>query len=434
MKSKTLLQMSAVALAGFLWGSSALADDLQLPTDQQSPPVIEAAANTGQLDGFWQEVLETSVKRADANMEAQKPSDGTGTKVLLTAADETAVAPKEDAPSQLPEAVEDSSDPLGEYLTGETCLDGADCLDNTACLGCPAPKTRIFADFLYLAARDADLVYATPTTGFGTGATPIGDMGIVDPGYEPGMRFGVSRSLGEWGEVEATYTRFESNAIDAISTSANNGTYIQSNVTHPAVNAGSGNPTAATAGYDIDFDLVDVDVKRSAGDMSGFAAKWLAGVRYGHLNQDFNSALVNVGNTTVSTDVEFEGVGLRLGLEGERQNCSGILIYGRGIVNMMFGEFKGSYLQQDFAGVTAMTTYTDDRIVPVGELELGVGWTSPSGRITVRCGYYVAGWFNSLTTPGFIRAVQTGNFSSSADELNDTLMFDGLVVRTGLAF
>ena len=46
----------------------------------------------------------------------------------------------------------------------------------------------------------------------------------------------------------------------------------------------------------------------------------------------------------------------------------------------------------------------------------------------------VNAWFNTITVPGYIRAVQARNFNRSSDNLNDAVTFDGLFTRLELRY
>ncbi len=59
------------------------------------------------------------------------------------------------------------------------------------------------------------------------------------------------------------------------------------------------------------------------------------------------------------------------------------------------------------------------------DYELGLAWTGPQGHLHLAAGYMVNHWFNAVTTPVFIDAVQANNYT----DLGDTISFTGLVGR-----
>ena len=48
----------------------------------------------------------------------------------------------------------------------------------------------------------------------------------------------------------------------------------------------------------------------------------------------------------------------------------------------------------------------------------------------MKAGYYVGGWFNTVTTPNFISAIHHDDFSG----MGDTLTFSGLALRGEVRF
>jgi hypothetical protein len=72
-----------------------------------------------------------------------------------------------------------------------------------------------------------------------------------------------------------------------------------------------------------------------------------------------------------------------------------------------------SYTQvNQFNGVEADTSLNVDRIVPVLDLEAGLAWLGPGGHLRLSAGYLVGAWFNTLTTPDWVQAVQASNFNA----------------------
>ena len=95
------------------------------------------------------------------------------------------------------------------------------------------------------------------------------------------------------------------------------------------------------------------------------------------------------------------------------------------------GQFTSRYVQTNqFGGVEVNTSMSEDRIVPVLDFELGLAWLSPGQHLRISGGYLVSAWFNAVTTPGWIHAVQRTDFHSGSD----TITFDGLTARAELRF
>lgn len=290
-------------------------------------------------------------------------------------------------------------------------------------------RSGVFADWIFLRAGNVDIDYAVPVDGTASSAVPTGPVGVADPEHESGFRVGFDICLDDESSLRATYHFFESSTDDDIVPPS--GDVIRALTTHPNTLNAFSDSNAASAEYDIDFQMVDLDYRHLLLGGCNYGVNYLLGVRYANLDQNFRGNYIINGVTTVDTDIDFDGVGPRIGLDGERRLKHGFLVYSRSAANFLVGEFRGDYSQNNiFAGNQATTAFDDDRIVPVLEFEAGLGWESCSGCFSVRAGYYIAGWFNTMTTPSFIDAVQAHDFT----EVDETLTFDGLTVRAELKF
>ena len=270
----------------------------------------------------------------------------------------------------------------------------------------------------------------------GPGTTPNGRVGVVDQQYEPGFRFNFEKCLSSCTSIVASYTRVDSHATDNLTQAAGVGSTVASLVMHPeTVNAGS-TSTLVDALYDIDLQTVDLEISQLLSGGCNHAINYSVGGRYGNLEQQFSqigSFAPPVGVIQTSTDIDFNGGGLRLGLDGRRKvGCRGFSVYGKSFINVLFGEFSSTYTQTNRTTtvVEAYSTWNDDRVVPVLEYELGVSWASCCGRLRVSTGYYTAFWFNAITTPEYVQAVQNANFVN----LGDTIAFDGLTMKAEYRF
>jgi len=306
------------------------------------------------------------------------------------------------------------------------------------CGGCESGRRRptwvVFGEFLMLRPRDAEVAYAVPFNGpvDQPPAVPIqvAPLGMVDPDYQGAYRVGYETVFNNCTSIGVTYTRFETDTASAIQTDAP--FVIRSMVSHPSTFDATSAGLEASARYDIDFALVDADVRGVIACGECFLLNWVGGARYASSEHAFQSRFAVNGQETVLTNIEFQGAGLRVGLEGERHaRKGGWMIYGKGAASFTAGEFRAFYGQgQAFDASVVSTRWKAGRIVSMLDLELGVGWTSPNACLRFTAGYMVSGWYNVVMTDEFIHAVQTNNFV----DLGDTLTFDGLVVRAECRF
>ena len=291
-------------------------------------------------------------------------------------------------------------------------------------------RTRYFGEFLYLTARDSRLPYATHVDGPVPGAAALASTSAIQPEYASGFRVGGALAVDPWSSITATYWFFESEISDSLVLPGNIG-WARSEVTHPSTAAIANDSLSARARDEISFKMGDVAFQRVLWGDCVTSVDWLLGIRYAHLNQQFHGDFAISGATTVDSDIDFEGLGPRIGVVLERRLNGGFLTYGNAIGNVLFGELETSYIQRNAtAGVQATAGGDNDRVVPQLELELGIGWQNYCGNLRLNAGYYFGSWFNVGTTPAWIDAVQTSNSS----DVNDTLIFHGFTFRAEYRF
>jgi hypothetical protein len=162
---------------------------------------------------------------------------------------------------------------------------------------------------------------------------------------------------------------------------------------------------------------------------------YLVGLRWGKLNQDFSAAYTDdlasaFNDAEVYTNIDYEGVGLRLGLEGERRFCRvPVMVYGKGLANLLVGDMDATFQQtvQNNSNLGVNTGWSAGRIVPTFDLEVGAGlYGCCKGHVQLTAGYVFSAWTNMAKTDKWISAVQANNFD---DVGGDTITFDGLVAR-----
>ncbi|MDE0735942.1 MAG: Lpg1974 family pore-forming outer membrane protein, partial [Pirellulaceae bacterium] len=202
---------------------------------------------------------------------------------------------------------------------------------------------NLWGEFLYLRSRDSEVTYGVESnTSLAPPAPPVqvGSVGMVDQTADPGFRFGITYMLDESSSLTASWAMLESHRSDRIDrTSLSN--VIQSSVLHPSTAAATSSGTFATGIHDIDFDLVDLEYRGKLSSSETTETNYVVGLRYVYLQQQFLHDNNILGNQTVATDIDFNGLGVRLGLEGERfRHKSRWFVYGKSYVNFVAGEFN----------------------------------------------------------------------------------------------
>jgi hypothetical protein len=321
----------------------------------------------------------------------------------------------------------------GRYGHGAPGCEGQYAVDCGTGNDCCYPKFTWHFDWLYLQASGVDLAHAQQQNGIGgAGTVPFGDISTLDTDYDHGARMGFSVGCGPCAAVEWSYTYFESDAesfLDAPVIPGGGGA-IGSLVHHPgaAITASIG-PVDAFS--EIDFQLTDVLYRGSLTSNPCHSLSYLLGVQYGNLEQSFFQTGVFSGGSTGEIDtfatIDFDGAGLKAGLDGERRIHGGLSIYSRLTGAVMSGQFSSRYTMLNFTTdvLLAQANWKDDRVVSNLEYEIGLGWMSASGHWRFATGYMFSHWMNAVTMPTFIDAVQADNYT----DVEDTITFDGVVTR-----
>ena len=312
-------------------------------------------------------------------------------------------------------------------FAGHPAQCGPGCIGECCCGPVWGHRTGSFGEFLYLRPRDAEVVYATEFNG----AVQVGPVATTDPDFSPGYRAGVVLCLDESTSIVATYSRLGSNTDHMIDVNPTN--VLRSPLIHPGSTAAGSNFLTGFASHDVDFDLLDVDYRSvlNCGDL--WAWNYVLGARYGRLEQDFQARFTNAGSTeALQTDIDFDGAGLRLGLDVERHACNhGLLAYAKGFVSLLAGDFRATYFEgRDSDTQVVDTSWKVGRVVPILDLEMGAGWQSPCGHFRFTGGYMFSAWFNTLTTDEWIQGVHNNQYIG----LSEGLTFDGLTARAEYRF
>ncbi len=301
------------------------------------------------------------------------------------------------------------------------------------CGGCGA--LVIYGDYLYLRPRNAGVEYAVPINSSISppGSVPIqvGRTATLNPQFESGFRVGGAIGFDHCTTIGVGFTHYENNVNDAITTSAPY--VIRAMVLHPSsADAEADWLDASARGY-IRFNLADIDYRHVFYVTESSSINYLVGLRYANLNQTFHSQFQSIIQETVDTDVNFDGWGIRLGLEAERVGWHNMFVYGKAYASFLGGEFRGNYLQGSTNDpLIVQTDWKEARLVSMLDCEIGLGWTSCNNRVRVSAGYMVSGWLNVVKTSEFISAVQANQYHGPEKIDGNGLVFDGLVLHTEL--
>lgn len=296
-----------------------------------------------------------------------------------------------------------------------------------------ALSTSFYADFLWLRPRNEGVEYAVPINGQiqqGTIPQQQGATEVVDPNFSAGFRIGVDTALSDCSSLFAEYTYYRNTTNDSVATSAP--LVLRSMVLNPSTLDAAADFLNANASEIVDFDVIDLGYYHNFWACGHSNLGGFAGVRYGHLSQDFQANYSNIVTESVDTGVNFDGVGPRFGLDGNWQLPKGFFLHGKASVSLLGGEYRANYSDTSptaTATPIVATTWNEACLTSVVDGELGFGWQNCDGRIRFMAAYSISDWCNTVKPSDFIAGVQANNYRA-ANQLGQTaLIFDGFAVR-----
>ncbi len=291
----------------------------------------------------------------------------------------------------------------------------------------------MYGDFLYLQVTDVDVAHAQQQDGLGgAGTVPFGEISTIGQDFNPGFRVGSSIACGPCTSVGISFTHFESDSFSSLEAPviSGGGGAVGSLVHHPgAALTASAGPVDAT--YAINFDLADVMWRKVWKESARYNLAYSFGAQFGHLEQEFSQNGIFSGGLSgaidTETEIDFDGGGIKVGVDGDHRFGHGLGIYGRLTAAALTGRFSSHYsmFNESTDQMLAMADWKDDRVIGQIEYEIGMSITSMNEHWRAAVGYMFSYWTNTVTTPEFIDAVQADNYT----DVGDTLGFNGLVGR-----
>jgi hypothetical protein len=297
-------------------------------------------------------------------------------------------------------------------------------------------RWNVFGEFLYLRPRDAETAYASIIRGPilpGDPGLQAGRTGVLDYDYQPGFRLGGGFTLDNCNQIQVSYSQLDATANDTITTIAP--LVIRSLVTHPSSLNATADSLDANASGQVRFQTLDAAYRGLVASCSDYEVGYLVGVRYTRFEQAFTANYSNVDLENVTSSVDFDGVGMRFGMDFERYGRNRQwFVYGKSYASLIGGRFENAYMQRNQADPNvAQTTWEAGRVVTMLDLETGLGWQSCSGHLRLSVGYLYSGWFNTIRNNEWISAVQNNDFVANGMSTYDSgITFDGLTARVEL--
>jgi hypothetical protein len=231
-----------------------------------------------------------------------------------------------------------------------------------------------------------------------------------------------------------TYTQFDKDTFDTVSLPGT-GSVIRSLVSHPNPVTAAGNGLDAAALHQTQLHIIDGDYKGLGYFSDEWQIAYIVGARFTNLEQHFAAGFAPAtGFEEVLAEVEFDGAGLKLGLDGMRFHpTSQFFFYGKGSTSFVAGTFRAAYQNLRPAQFTdTLATFDVGRVVTILDVETGLGWQNFTGNLRFSMGYLYSAWYNTVRVNEFIHTVQTNNFADPSDNYRGLFTFDGLTAKVEL--
>jgi major outer membrane protein len=302
------------------------------------------------------------------------------------------------------------------------------------CDSCCEQHFRVWGELLYISPRNLNIAFAAPVAGCGS-TDVVGPIAQVSPDDTFTFRVGGEYAVNCNTSIGLTYSRLH-DTEEAVASAAE-GQELRALVAATDLNCiDNGDVLAAGARFRFEYDIIDADVRNVLYSCNNVNVVWLIGARWMRLEQDFESEFVNLGSTFITSNVKMHnGYGPRIGLEGEIGLCSGLSAYAKGAASFVYGKWDATFDQEDtFVGTQVSTSFKQERVMTMLDFEAGLAWTSCNGCLRVAAGFMVSQWYNAVTVPGVIEAVQNGRFDRHENNLNDLIQIEGGVLRVEFRF
>ena len=297
---------------------------------------------------------------------------------------------------------------------------------------CDIPCWHAFVEFLLLRPRNEGVEYAVPVNGpivAGTVPLQMGPTAVVDPDFQSGFRIGVERVLSECSSISLSYAYYR-NEVDDGPVAATTPIVLRPMVFNPSSADAASDFSSATAHESLKFNLVDLDYHHNLWSCDCSSINYLVGMRYAQLGQEFDATFTSIISATAKTNIEFDGLGLRFGLDGERKIGGGFFVTAMANANFLGGQFSGSYLQSNTNNpVVATTTWQEARFVTILETGVSIGWETCEGHFRTSLGYIVSDWLNMVKPSDFMASMQANQYVGTNQVGNTSLIFDGITAR-----
>ncbi len=264
-------------------------------------------------------------------------------------------------------------------------------------------------EFLWWVAKEDSLYYAQ--SGYSSALTssvpPDGTVNFnghlerVTPDWTPGFRIGLGGNMAydEW-DILLNWTWFKSSARDSSHSSSKGDLLVLWG--HPDIDSGANTANGASYAkgkWFMQLNLLDLELARSFWVGKHLSLRPFFGARGAWIDQNFKIkyllTTVPVTETKLKAESDFEGGGVRAGLDARFALLGGWSFYGLASASMLYGHFNCDFKENWENVAIARTRDGFHQAVSTAQLALGVRWDTYVHRDRYHFGLY-AGWEQNI--------------------------------------
>jgi hypothetical protein len=351
----------------------------------------------------------------------------------------------------------DDSGPMPDYGSSGECCDDGYCeapYDSGCCTTCEpycSPSQWFFtADYLYLRSSFSDSTQFVEVDS--QQATVEQTVTQFEFDYESSFRFGGGYRLSGCGdEIRFLYTRMESNSFGQ--QDAGNEVIVPYLIDAPLGGEYRFHGDVEINSYELEY-AKTISLGGSSGcgcgcgdccggggccsSCAAWDLRWSGGFRAADAEWQRVYAALGTSDEFLEgavSSMEFDGAGLKVGLEGRRYFFKGgwLSFYAKGDLSLLYGDLEFNTVATTEGGTApdaiVRVSTTTNQIIPVTDLEAGVtSQVSCNGRVSA--GYLLSAWHDL----GFRDEIPLpSDFPVTYDDAN-ILGFDGFFARLEYAF
>jgi hypothetical protein len=280
-------------------------------------------------------------------------------------------------------------------------------------------------EYWYVKPHSQAMDYAIANSAAGV---PDGSVIYRDWDFRSAFRTGLGYRLpGQPWSLGFYYTYLHDAASG--SSVAPDGGFLFATQTHPGTVS---QVQTAAADTSLGYNVFDLELGRWCALTEAINVRVFGGGRFARIDQNF-TASYNGGDANqdvVAQRLHFNGGGFRAGADAFWNLAWGFSLFGRASGSLVGGDFNSFLVETNNAGATTLTNLADhfEKVVPVAEMTMGVGWQYHGLRLTA--GYTFINWFGLVNVPSFVDDVHQGKFVRSTSDLS----LEGLILRAAWMF